>query len=162
MLALSMTHSVELSAEHQPLFPDRCLVCGREQPGDSASFTAVLNAYKPLDEEMFKSHQAALPVCTGCKPKLRRSRWIGKLVIGVGTVVASVLILILSQLELAWFTGWKSYAVIGVLLLGPLLVASMIYTAHFDFSPFERRVHYDFRDRGYAEAFAELNGSKVR
>lgn len=156
-----MPHTVELSAEVAPRFPDRCVVCGRDAPGDATEVSAMFNGQKPLTEAVGKLHRAAIPSCTACKAKLIRSRWLSKAIMGAAVLVAAALMYGLTQL--AWLSGWRAYVAILVVALGPLLVATWIYTPYFDFRPWDRRLVFEFRSREYAEAFVAHNrGARLR
>lgn len=156
-----MMHAVEVEADSPPVFPDRCVVCAKHQPGDGAQMTALFNGMKPLEDELFKLHRATIPVCGGCKSTLHRSRWLGKLVFAAAIVVSVVLILGMLELPGAWLEGWVGYAVLAAAGLGPFIVAMLVYTPYFDFSPWDRRVIYEFRDADYAKRFAELSGGEA-
>ena len=75
-------------------------------------------------------------------------------------VVSVVMILGMLELPGAWLEGWVGYAAFAVAGLGPFIAATLIYTPYFDFSPWDRRVIYEFRDADYAKRFAELSGGE--
>lgn len=150
-----MAHTVELPTASVPRFPDRCVVCGRERPGDAVDLRAFFNAMQPLDDSVGKIHHVQVPACAGCKGKLVRSRWIGKAVFGVCVAIGTALIFGLTQL--GWVEGWLAYVAILVALAVPLAIGQLLYTAHFDFSPWDRRLVFEFRSRDYAEAFEAIN-----
>ena len=157
-----MSYTVELEMESEPTFPDRCVVCGAQDPGSHVLMVARFNGMKPLDEDLARPHRAQVPTCPGCQSALRRSRWLGKLTMAIATLCAAGAVVALTMVPPQYFDGWMGYGALALAIGLPLGIGIRSYSSYFDFSPWGRRMMYEFRGRDYAQAFAEANDGRIR
>ena len=151
---------VSLPASCEPVFPDRCVVCGEGEPEklvDVESFQPhVWSVFNPFATSWFS---AACPVCSGCEARLRNVSAIrfgvGFLLFMGGAFLSGWLISVL------WPSGQSGLRLLG--LLGGVL-ANMAWSRwcgrhpkYVELVAGPSEVCYRFADPEYARQFEALN-----
>ena len=156
-----MAHRVDVPKSKQPEFPDCCVSCGLQSPGTSLMIRAAFSTWKPLHEDLFKRWDVEIPCCPVCRDGVRRDRMKAKLLHGAAVLVAVLAILLAVSIWPEATEGWRIYLVIVACIGIPLAIVQALHTPLIELSPWNDRLVFEFRDRGFAEAFAERNGSRV-
>jgi len=143
---------VNLTKEHRPSFPGRCMVCGKSSDTSRKIYSTP---YAHLG--LFLWNTILVPMHKDCAKVLLSAHYLRFF----GVVVPGV-ILLASFMHGFSFGMW---VLLGLLLLF-LLVGyhwQKINSVPFFFiiSDFSDRVSYYFMDKGYAEEFARLNNATV-
>ena len=147
---------VNLPKSYTPLFPDRCVICGKESPGDTYRVTTRAIGSGAAMTTAGPKFSVEAPACRGCRDQMRRRVWrriaenVVFLLIGLGVGVR-----VISGSHTA-FANVILFA-ICLLCLVPLVAWRTFHPLPFDITAFSDTVDYEFRDRAYAEEFAELN-----
>lgn len=156
---MPMSVDVNLPLDHEPIFPDQCVGCGQPRPNTTFRVTDRTINWFSLT---FWSKQvvAEVPVCEFCRRSMERQRVFRTVMDWVGMIAA----IAVASLIFAWYSGAGKrimVTVLAILLLAPLFVWQIFVPPPFSISALTETVDYEFRDRAYAEAFAELNGGTI-
>jgi hypothetical protein len=146
-----------------PMFPSRCIVCDRDDPGHHVNLTARLNGMTPTKDAAFLAHRSIAPACRECQFRLKSSRLMGKMTFGLATLVGAAVFIAYLELAPQWARNdWMGYA--GIVAVGLIGWGAnrYLYTPYFDFSPWGYRVVYSFRSDKFAAEFAELNSATIK
>ncbi|TNE50271.1 MAG: hypothetical protein EP343_08940 [Deltaproteobacteria bacterium] len=158
-----MPYDVLIPKEQQPIFPEQCIECGQDNPGDTVRFRSSMPTRKPLKEAVFKSWTFDVPCCPGCKRKFHRGRRLGKVLFGVGVLVSVLLLLGVIQFWPGLLkSNWLGLLVVFGAIVLPVAAVNALVSAAVEVHPRGDSLYCSFRDSSYAEAFAELNDAEVR
>jgi hypothetical protein len=149
---------VNLPKTHRAEFPDRCVVCGRDDPDSHVRLvTGSIGWWSWLLWWFSTPFMVKAPACDTCGWKLQGLRLLSLLV----TVAISVAVI--------WF-GWplvkdsvpqglQKWALMGlaVICLLPQIIFEVFYAPPFDITAFSASVDYEFTSPNYATEFALLN-----
>ena len=146
-----------LPIDYKPNFPDRCVLCLRERPGAITKVVAKSEFAGPVRGWF----NVDVPCCAGCEGKLH-AHAVGRvlrtvLVVGASMGAAGLLFYFLGLRDAA--LGGASFGVVMAAIIG-LVVWEASHPPAFKVDVGTTSVDYQFRDRAYACAFAELNGLK--
>jgi hypothetical protein len=156
---MAQSTDVNLPRDHKVRFPDRCVVCGRNEPGSHVRLiTGTLGWWTWLLWWIGKPIIVRAPACRVCGWKLHLRRLLS-LMLTVCVVSAAF-----------WFAwpyfkdlvphGLRKWAMMGlaiVCLLPQLLVEVLFVPPSFDVTAHADNVDYEFKSQGYALEFAILN-----
>ena len=157
-----MAHRVDISKTQELAFPDRCVNCGAGSPGATMNIKGALSNWKPVHEDIFKSWRADVPCCPGCQGRVRRDRFVAKILYGVAFVAGVFLLLIVLALWPAITESWLIYvAILGCMAI-PVAVVQSLHVPQIELTPSHDRLVFEFKNLDFANQFAELNQSKVR
>lgn len=156
------TH-VGLPSDHDPAFPDQCILCHADGPtvtskyerhlaGWSNWIRAALGLPRGVDSETVE-----VPCC----PRCRRSLWFLAFLRGLigWTIILGGLVILAPLLENegnAANHAWVWFAV-GVPTLLILVIVQLGLPPCFDFVPYRERTNYHFASHDHALAFVEEN-----
>lgn len=128
-----------LLRSERPVFPSRCVACGKPDP--KAAFRLSTNS-------------TAAPACPPCARSLRYERWLRRaakyLGVTAGLAVSTFLL-----------PGGQNALVAATLAIGGALPTILYEHAHprvFDVTARQNVIDYEFKDSSYANEFAALNG----
>jgi hypothetical protein len=155
-IAMPMSNDVKLPKEHKPLFPDRCVACGRAAPGDSIRIgTDAIGWWTPVLWLPGARFSVDIPACGACRRAMSRQRWLRLAVCGVFIAVGTGL----AHWTLGSFRGIKRWAGMGITLLClvPWFAWEIFSPPTIGLTAYSNAVVYEFRDASYAEEFAALN-----
>jgi len=145
--------------EGQPVFPDRCVACGVAAPGDTIRLgTNVIGWWTLAFWLPGRRFTVQVPACPPCANRMRRQRRL-RLVVGGAAGLAGVAVAV-SLLQ--WYRGpLKRWLALGIALacMLPYFLWEVFSPKPVDLTAFSETVDYEFRDAGYAEEFAALNGA---
>jgi hypothetical protein len=149
---------VNLPKSYTAVFPDRCVKCGQDQPGDTyRATTRSVGWWTVTFWAGGEKFGADVPVCPGCKGDMTRQRWARNLVCWAfmlgGAGVALWLFKDFNRRLGRWLAGGIVFA-----CLVPYLAWEIFFPRPFDLTAFAETVDYEFRDPAYAAEFARLNG----
>jgi hypothetical protein len=158
---MPLSTDVRLPKMQEPVFPDRCVVCGRPKPDDRVEVgTRAIGWWTWVFGESGKRFAVQVPACAGCGRRLTSRRRRDMVLIflfgfaGVG--VGDYLFGTMPYLARSWLV-W------GIFLVGLVSYAVwyVVFPPPFGLTAFSDSVNYEFRDRDYAEEFAALNGART-
>lgn len=159
--------TVRLPRTVTPVFPDRCVACGRERPGDhfeiSARATGLEALFTPILWLFRRSVRTGAPACPPCRDAAgRQRRWRGVVMIAV----VGVAVPLLYPVTRSWGMPRAATKLIaGALCLVPLVPIALWMALHppaFDITPGTDHIDYEFADPAFARDFAAANDSEVR
>lgn len=156
-----MSHRVDILKSQEPRFPDLCVHCDKPSPGAALNIKGALSGSKPSDEDLFASFRVDIPCCPECQGAVRRHRFVAKLLFGASVAAALVILFMVTAIWPALTDSWLVYPAILASVALPSALVDSIHVAPVVFTPSGERLIFEFRDRPFAEAFAELNDSKV-
>jgi hypothetical protein len=157
---MPLATDVNLPKDHIPIFPDRCVCCGRERPGGVFRIGTQAIGWWTLLSHFGPRFTAEVPACGACRVRMRRQRWL-RFLISAAFVVAGVSI---AMSLLKWYHGpFKKWLAMGITLifLTPLILWETLFPPPVDLTAYAETVDYEFRDAEYAADFAELNQVEV-
>jgi len=149
---MKRTLSLTLPREVAPVFPDWCIVCGREHPDHRASLFA---AEMRRGHSFFSgSYSLQVPCCTGCAFSLHARRiisgWAPLLIVICGLALfVAIEPKTKSAGPIAWFTG--AFGIIA------FVVWRVAFPPLFSVEPHDTFIVYEFRDVAMAEGFRRVN-----
>ena len=154
-MPLSVT--CKLSKDRQPMFPDRCVVCLREEPGATAR-VAAKGPSRSVAKGWFS---VSVPACPDCGSRLRwQSTWrFLRTIVVAGVAMSGAAVLFYKMGFRDAVLGGISFAVLVAAMI-VLVGWEMFHPPEFKIDVGPANVDYEFRDREYAHEFAELNGLK--
>lgn len=154
---MPLSTDIRLPKTWRPVFPDRCVACGRESPGGSVRVaTYAIGWWTYLLWGFGPRFAVDVPACDDCRRRLIRQR---RLRLAVCVVLAAVGISIASAL-LGSLRGLANrWAAMGIALLclGPWFAWEIFFPRPIDLTAHADSVDYEFRDADYARDFACLN-----
>ena len=139
------------------VFPDRCVVCGVENPEASAGIVSRDN----LKGAAFWAgwHRVRVPCCRICGLKLQLWRvWSMLRTTLIAGSAFAFGILFLSRRFPGWATGLM-VLVLCVVGFAVVFVWNQFFPPGFSVDPHDAYIDYEFRDRALGEEFARLNGA---
>ncbi|MBI5549487.1 MAG: hypothetical protein HY901_36840 [Deltaproteobacteria bacterium] len=155
---MAMCHSVTRRKATSCVFPDRCVVCGREHPGNAVRVSSKATGWYTIVFWMAGSKFTVdVPACQVCGRAFLRQRRLRM----VATWAATLVGVLLALRVLRHYEGsGKSWLAMGLALLAisPWFLWQMFSAPAFDLTVGDKKVDYEFRDQVYASEFAELNG----
>jgi hypothetical protein len=150
---------VKLPLDHEARFPEGCVVCGREEPASKVTLwtsTSWSGFLKRLD-----ARRTEVPACPRCAWRIRLGRLARAALFVIALIVCGI-----AATFMAPGAPPIVPAAIMILFVPPLIVISTFVTGISSraIAIYVRRtcVDYHFARRGYAEEFAQLNGSKAQ
>lgn len=149
---------VNLPRSHVAQFPNRCVVCGHDDPQSHVRLiTGTLGWWTWLLWWFGKPFVVKAPACTGCAWKLHGLRFIS--LIATISITVVVLWLVWPQLKDSVPPGVHKWAMMGLALvcLLPQVVFEVFYAKPFDITAYAESVDYEFTSKDYAIDFAMLN-----
>jgi hypothetical protein len=155
-----MPHSfdVTLPKDQAPVFPDRCVVCGRPRPDRTIKlFTHSIGWWTVVFFSFGSIFSVRVPACRPCGWRLRTWRCGGTLTF-IALIAFSMWLL--TPVVSAWVSGPLRKLVMMALLLVcglPYFLWQFLFLPPFDVTAFAKTVDYEFRDREYAREFVILN-----
>lgn len=158
---MALSYDVRLPKARPPIFPDRCVACGREEPGAFIKVTThAIGWWTVAFLHPGRSFSTSAPACPPCKRRLRRQRWTRIAVLALWAVPAVMFAAHLVGSYGGPFRKWIGVGV-GLLFLLPILLWEALHAPAIDLTAYSDEVDYEFADPAYAEEFAELNGTRV-
>lgn len=149
---------INLPRSHLARFPDRCVVCGHDNPTSHVRLIrGTLGWWTFLVWWWGRPFVAKAPACSGCAWKLHGRRFISLIV----TISIAVL-----AFELIWPHikgsvpgGVRTLAMTGLafVCLLPQIIFEVFFARPFDITAYAHSVDYEFTSRDYAVEFATLN-----
>jgi hypothetical protein len=155
---MPISTDVNLPKKHKPKFPNRCVICNRENPKSTMRFGAGTIGWTTVLFWSFgKRFVVRPPACKPCGRKMHVSRISSLVVTGV---------LVLLMLFLVWpfcrehvdprFEKWVMMGLALIAIL-PQVAYEVFFPRPFDMSPFKTSVDYEFASKEYAVDFAMQN-----
>jgi hypothetical protein len=150
-----------ISEDREPIFPDRCVVCGKERPGATTKFFSKRFVGGGRTTEILKGWSAlVVPACPGCA---NRTRWQWPLLgaLEIGGIAGGTLWILLAL----GYRDEASLAGICLLQVAVMMIALIVVTHYalpFQVGGHSNTMWYGFRHRQTAEEFAKLNGLTLR
>jgi hypothetical protein len=165
--------SIKLPRSQWPTFPDRCVACGVERPGESAvvpySFVSVFFKLFVIFKLAHKAMVRA-PTCSLCRRAERKRRL---LLVPVVLVLAAIslslaIFVVFELLNMAqWFGNMPQwfgifqhafeFALVAAIFLPPVLVCDRLMPSAVEIGIEGGELVFKFRDALYARDFEALN-----
>ena len=155
---MALSTDVRLHRDRGPVFPDRCVACGRGQP--DASFrirrrpTRWLSVLTALPGG--RRTEVHAPACAPCVARMTSRRVVSLVV----TILLVTLGVFLALGALGSYDGpfKKPLGIGGALLaLVPWILVEVLWPPVFDITVFRDTVDYEFADADYADEFEAMN-----
>jgi hypothetical protein len=150
-------HTVSFNAGEPVQFPDRCVVCGKPQPGDTHRYAVKQSLSLSKVGGWQRMH---VPCCRSCGRKLD----LGRVVRGARFLILVAAIALPATWLLYHYTSLRDAAlgwtVFGIIVLVAIVngVWEILHPPAFRIDVTGNTVSYEFRDRAQAEEFAAANG----
>ncbi len=147
---------IRLPRSHVPVFPDRCVFCGQDQPDATATLFADVFDASTLLLHPGPMHIVQVPACSWCAPRLHRQQLFSWLLI-VTTMIAVGIVLWPLFKMVHHIIFMYLVAAASVVCLLPWAVWQVFFPPRFDVLAYSDSVVYQFLDAEYAAEFAALN-----
>lgn len=150
--------NVNLPRSFEATFPQRCVVCERDNPGSSARIvTSSVGWWSLFTWWWGKPFAVKAPACSFCAWKLQWLRFVSLVVMLVTVTLA--LWFVWPAVQGAIPRALQKMAMMGIALLCllPQVLFEVFYARPFDVTAFEESVDYEFTSKRYAADFAVLN-----
>ena len=158
---MPLSYDVRLPKARTPIFPNRCVVCGQEEPGSFVRVrTHAIGWWTIAFMHWGSSFGASVPACPSCARRFRRQRWLRFAVLAVCVVPAVGAAMYLVGSYRGPFRKWLGVGT-AVLFLTPLFLWEAFHAPSVDLTAYAESVDYEFADAEYAAEFAELNDAKI-
>jgi hypothetical protein len=154
---MSLSTDVNLPRKIEPKWPDRCVCCGRPNPGGTVRvWTASIGWWTVLFWQFGALYSVTVPSCAICAKRLWAMR-VAKFVLNCVLAFAGVTVA---------FWILKSYEgpfrkllamVIALVFFLPYVFWETFFPPAFDITCFANTVDFEFRDPAYAAEFESLN-----
>jgi hypothetical protein len=158
---MPLSTDVRLPKGEEPKFPDRCVACGRPEPGARFEVsTRTVKWWTLMVWEVGERFSVQVPACPGCVRRFRARRRVGIAaywlfcIAGVGV----------ARLLLGDLRGpLRELPILGIALalMMPYFLWQVFHPPVLELTAYSKAVEYEFRDRKYAEEFAALNGVEL-
>lgn len=155
---MAVATDVSLPRAHTALFPDRCVVCGCDQPGSHVRLmTGTLGWWSWLVWWFGNQFVVKAPACSGCAWTLHARRLLSLVV--TLAIVAVVMLVVWPHFKDFVPRLLQRWVAIGLALvcLLPQVLFEVFFAAPFDITAYEHSVDYEFTSKEYAIEFAMLN-----
>jgi|CXWL01.1.fsa_nt_gi hypothetical protein len=160
------THDVPLPSNRRPQFPDRCVSCEREHPGNTVRLSVTGAGTTPgaaesmldlaLGSTAVSSNRRVTveaPACVGCgNALLRRHRW-KTFWLYTGALGGTLLLLLILA---GGGSVWFGLAALAMGILAPV-IWELRWPPGFTFTPAGAQITYEFRSERVAQEFAASN-----
>jgi hypothetical protein len=159
---MPLSTDIRLPKDREPVFPEHCCRCFADEPEHTLRFSASRFSWSQLFffwVWLFrKSVKHDVPVCDGCRGKVRRRKWLEWLLYIV--VVGAAVVLMqpwLKSMELS--RQWQKIALIGGVFVCalPVILWSVLRPPAFDMTVGEDHIEYEFANLRYAMLFVLFN-----
>ena len=156
---MPLSTDVNLPKSHAPVFPDRCVACGVGSPDDSIRVaTRAIGWWTVAFWHPGRRFTAQVPACTPCRRRMQRQKWLR---LGIGGLFGAVGVGVAVWLLHGQRVPFRQWLALGIALacMLPYLLWEVCFPRPIDLTAYSETVDYEFRDAGYAEEFAALNGT---
>jgi hypothetical protein len=158
---MPLSSDVKLAKTQQPVFPDRCIACGQEQPGNTIRVCTNAVGWWTIALWTFGPRFCVdVPACGGCRHKMVQQRWTRRIITwGLAFIGAAVAMSVLQ-----WYQGpLKRWLTVGIAFvsISPWFLWQAIFPPPIDLTAYTETVVYEFRNAVYAEEFASLNDGRI-
>jgi hypothetical protein len=158
---------IRLPRRAAAVFPDRCVACGKERPGDHIALTVrasgLWDLFLPWIYFTRKPVRCQAPACPPCRDAAvwqRRVRF-GALIIMIAVAIAFVR---------PWVKSWGLSRgstrlltlAISIVPLVPWILWLVVRPPPIDLTVHRDTVEYEFADAAYAKEFAQRNAGERR
>lgn len=159
---MAMGTEVILRRKSDPVFPDRCTVCGKTQPGRTTRlWSQTTSWWNWLTLSFGWPYSVKVPACRSCGWKLQVWRWGGMILL---MAIAFALMLFVAPLVTPLVPDrMRRFAIIGLasICLLPYLFWRVFFPGAIDLTVTRTTVTYEFQSREYAIEFATLNHEQL-
>ncbi|MCC6125616.1 MAG: hypothetical protein IT426_11680 [Pirellulales bacterium] len=155
---MAFNAEVNLPRSHKAVFPDRCIVCGIEEPNSSTRFiTGTLGWWTWLLWLIGKPFIVKAPACRRCSWYLFFARYLS-LSITLGIIYAAFWLAV-PLLPEGIPRSIKKWAVMGIVLLCllPQIIYEVFFPKPFDITAYPDSVDYEFANKELVGDFVVLN-----
>jgi hypothetical protein len=155
---MAISTTINLPKTHEPRFPNRCVVCGHENPSSRVRIiTGTVGWWTWLLWMFGKPFVVKAPSCQVCAWKLHARRLISVLVIlGCTAIVFYIIWPHVKGFVPHSIRRWAMLGLVIVCML-PYFVIEAFFAKPFDVTAYSDSVDYDFTLQDYANEFAGLN-----
>lgn len=154
---MPLSTDVTLPRDATPVFPDRCIRCGQDEPGALWRFTRRTSYWWNFFVMWIgRRHTVDVPCCPPCRTRLRIQRVVrGWSLLGATIAVLVVVIPALDEVDRVL----RKPIALGILLvvLAPVFLYQILYPPAFDTTVSNEFVDYEFGDAADAHEFHALN-----
>lgn len=159
--------SIYLPRQQEPVFPKRCIVCLGDEPDAEAKYAH--RAFKwatilvPILYVLGRRKSVRVPVCYGCRPRLRTQR-------GLRFCLMLISLIVGFSIAIPLVRAWEIEArkleklttlAIALVFYAPYALFEVYRPPYFELTSGNQEVEYEFQDAAYAYEFAGLNDGRV-
>ena len=151
-----MASIVKLPRSVTPAFPDRCVSCGSEQPGNSYPAAPVLFWGRELLPGRSDAFAVNVPACNDCKAFMERqsrARFLADALTTIAGAAAAILVLVVHPGPIGWLFAAGAYC----LVIQPLVIWEVFRPRPILLTLSGKTVEYRFRDEFYSIQFRAFN-----
>jgi hypothetical protein len=155
---MAVSTDINLPKMHVARFPDRCVVCGCNNPDSHIRIiTGSIGWWTWLLWWFGKPFVVKAPSCTGCAWKLHSLRLLS-LLVTIGVAIAAFYFL-WPHFKDSVPRGARKWAMMGLAIgcVLPQFIFEVFFARPFDVTAFADSVDYEFTSKDYAVDFAMLN-----
>ncbi len=155
---MALSTDVNLPRAHAARFPDRCVVCGCNNPKSHIRIiTGTIGWWTWTLWWFGKPFLVKAPTCACCAWKLH-GRGVLSMLVTIGILIA-VFYFLWPQLSGSVSRGLRKWAMMALALvcLVPQFLVEAMFARPFDVTAFANSVDYEFTSKDYAIEFAMLN-----
>jgi hypothetical protein len=159
---MGMSTEVSLPKSTVPLWPDRCVRCGRSQPGETHQLAVLVDICFGLFPWR-SGITVPVPACGPCWRRLARNRVFRYVLFFAPMVLTPVLLYVLVHTNVLTGRLWSNGQMPAVgLVVGALpgLIYNVFFPMRLDASLGKTFIKYEFADARAAEEFKALNSTE--
>ncbi|MHC4515021.1 MAG: hypothetical protein ACYTKC_21560 [Planctomycetota bacterium] len=159
---MAFSSDVRLSRDQEPVFPDLCVHCLEENPGDLLEISEGTTCWARFVLWWWpaRRHRVSVPACVNCRSACLIPR-------RLANFFSSVLVAVAVVAGFLYFgetpRPYRKWLVIGLCILAilPVTVWQVFRPPPFGMTVFRSSVDYEFRSPDYAQEFARLNDGEA-
>jgi hypothetical protein len=155
---MALSIDINLPRSHRARFPDRCVVCGLDEPGSTVRlFSTSIGWWTWVFLVGGWPSVVDAPACRSCGWQYQFTRGLGFVVSAAVTwIVLSLTWPLISNAVPRGLRKWVVAAIV-LLCLSPLIIYRIFRPKAFDITVYAKSIDYEFADQQYAIDFAVLN-----
>ena len=149
---------VRLPRNHEPIFPDRCVVCDERSPSSQTTITTRSVGWWTVVFWAFgQATVVRAPACSQCGWRLHFGRWVDLVVLIATTLLA--FFYVWPMLDDVVAPEFRRIAQMGtaIVCLIPAGLYRVFHAHAFDVTAYAKSIDYEFASPDYARDFEQLN-----
>lgn len=157
---MPLSTDIRLPKLQEPIFPDKCVVCHAESPGNTVKVSNSSFSWWTLLIWWYgHRHSVRVPACRVCAFQLQVRRW-GAYFVAIALTLVVVFFVSpwLTPIVVKPLRRWVLMIAVLICLL-PFFIWEILFPPAFEITANKDSVDFEFRDENYADQFLELNSA---